>query len=36
MEELPMIELIKTKEMIYIENIQIIFREEYIKQNKIK
>jgi len=34
MEELPMIELIKTKEMIYVENIQITFREEYIKQKK--
>ena len=34
MEELPMIELIKTKEMIYVENIQITFREEYIKQKR--
>ena len=34
MEELPMIELIKTKRMIYVENIQITFREEYIKQKR--
>ena len=34
--EFPMIELIKTKRMLYVENIQITFREEYIKQNKKK
>lgn len=35
MEELPMIELIKTKEMLYVENIQKLFREEYIKKKII-
>ena len=34
--ELPMIKLIKTKRMLYVENIQITFREEYIKQKKRK
>ena len=34
--EFPMIELIKTKRMLYVENIQITFREEYIKQKKRK
>ena len=34
--ELPMIELIKTKEQKRIENIQITFREEYIKLNYLR